>query len=436
MKYLLYDIFLHAFIISLTPYFFFKMLSAGKYREGVPERFGFVSGKKAAALSGARDPVIWVHAVSVGETRSVLPLLRRFKEGRPSAKVVFSTVTKTAQEVARAEGKGGLIDALIYLPLDLSWAVKRVMNAFSPDLFIVVEKEVWPNLYLTLHKNSVPIIVVNGTVSERSFRRFVRLKFFFSDIFGKIDYFCARTDEDLERAVKAGVRPERAEAVGNIKFDLSPGVDAADSLKKALGIGPEDRVIVAGSTHAGEEGVVLDAYRELLGEFKGLKLILAPRHPERFDEVESLIKKSGFNYSRRTRGGVGGKVILLDTVGELPTVYSLADVAFVGGSLVKGIGGHNLLEPASQGKPVLYGAHLDAYLGMAELLEEAGGGFRVRDGRDFLATARKLLLDGGLRASAGSRAREVVRKNRGALERTIEVIEGFLDRSGFGRGVE
>ncbi|HLC18694.1 MAG TPA: 3-deoxy-D-manno-octulosonic acid transferase [Thermodesulfobacteriota bacterium] len=439
MKYLLYDILLHASILALSPYFFLKMVSAGKYREGISERFGFINDKKLGFLArpgggggggGDNGPVLWVHAVSVGETRAVMPLVKALKKARPGSRIIFSTVTKTGQKVARDEG-GSAVDAVIYLPLDLSWAVKKVIRRLRPDLFIVVEKEVWPNLYNFLKEKSIPIVVVNGTISERSFKRFLKTSFIFSEVFANIDFFCARTEGDLERALEAGVSRGRAEVVGNVKFDLNSSVDSKvlDELKKTLAIKPDERVIVAGSTHDGEEAIVIDAFGRLLDEFKGLRLVLAPRHPERFDEVERLLKGSGLDYSRRTKAGGAGTVVLLDTIGELSAVYSLAQIAFVGGSMISGVGGHNLLEPASLGKPVIYGPHLTTYLYMAEMLEASGAGLRTGDGGELFDTIKKLLSDDELRLNTGARAKEVVEKNRGAVARSMEIIEGFLQKT-------
>lgn len=421
MKYLLYDILLQAAVIALFPYFLFKMVTARKYMEGIPERFGFFVRGKFDPLR--RGPVVWVHAVSVGETKAVMPVLKLLKERRPEVRILFSTVTTTGNRTAATEGSG-LIDSLIYFPFDISWVVGRVVRRAAPKVFVVVEKELWPNLFRRLRASSVPVIVANGTLSERSFRRYSRFSFLFRPVFEGI-IFLARTREDLDRAVGCGVGKDNASLAGNLKFDLkAPARDPArvESLKNFLGIKETDRVLVAGSTHAGEEEIVLKAYRECASE--GLKLIIAPRHPERFLEAESVIKRHGLGYSKRSTGGAA-PVVLLDTVGELMTVYSFATVALVCGSLVPGIGGHNLLEPAYFSKPVVYGSHLTTYLNMAEMLEEAGGGVRAADG-ELASVVRRLLSDDKAREEMGARARRVVEENRGAAARTVEVIERFL----------
>jgi len=426
MKYILYDILLHLSIAALLPYFLFKMLTTRKYREGIPERFGFI---KKSKLAGAKGRTLWVHAVSVGETRAVLPAVKLLKKRNPALRVVFSTVTRTGQETARKDG-AGLIDSLVYFPLDLSWAVGLAVRAIDPAAFVVVEKEVWPNCFREMGKRGVPIIVVNGTISERSYGRFKKLGFFFREVFALVSSFCARTEGDRRRAVGLGVPQERAVTTGNIKFDLSaPSTDGRlmDGLKKGLGITGAELVIVAGSTHAGEEEEVLSAFKELQGDFPGLKLIIAPRHPERFAEAASLIKKAGFDCARRS-GGVAknAPVVLLDTVGELMMVYSFATVAIVGGSIAPGIGGHNLLEPAYWGKPVVYGGNLTTYMEMAEMLEAAGGGVRVGRG-EMHGALYKLLGDSAMREDMGGRARALVEANRGAAEKSVAVIEGHLN---------
>ncbi len=427
MKYALYDILLHISGVVLLPYFIFKMFSSGKYREGIPERFGFIKDEKLKGLSGG--PVVWVHAVSVGETKAAIPVLRLFKQRNPGVKVLFSTTTRTGNRTALDAGKG-LIDALIYFPIDLSWSIKRVIKKTNPSAFVVIEKEVWPNIYRVLNKKRVPIIVANGTISERSFKRFVRWGFFFRGVFAMINIFCARTEADRGRAVKAGVKKDRAKTYGNLKFDIQPGNidDAARGiLKKALGIRETDSVLVAGSTHPGEEEMILAVFKDLLAKRMKLKLVLAPRHPERFNEVETLIKKSGLKYARRSSGASGEEdAVLLDTVGELLTVYSFATVALVGGSLVEGVGGHNLLEPALFGKPVVYGPFLTAYSGMAGMLEAEGGGIRVKGRESLFNTLKKLFIDDNLRTIMGRAGIKVVESNRGAAKKTVEAIERFL----------
>ena len=435
MKYVLYDILIHILLVVLSPYFIIKMITVRKYAPGLAERFGFINAEKLKGLEGG--PVLWTHAVSVGETKAVLPLLKSLKRKNPKIRILFSTVTKTGQHIAGKEGLG-VIDSLIYFPLDISWVVGRVIKRINPSAFIVVEKEVWPNFFNRLKKVKVPIVVINGTLSEKSFKRYLLLKSFFSGVFAMIDQYGAQTKTDRTRAIKTGVPEARAIVTGNIKFDLeAPEIElgALNALKGAIGVGGGDKLIVAGSTHPGEEALLLDAYKALGAETLAIKLIIAPRHPERFNAVESIIKESGFSYTRRSiykvEGGAGHSinpsVVLLDTLGELMTVYSLSDIAIVGGSLVEGIGGHNLLEPAYFGKPVLYGPYLSTYLHMADMLEAAGGGVRVSGVTELTLKLKELLANDLLRAKTGSSARRVVEENRGAIARTIKGIDRLLN---------
>ena len=439
MKYVLYDILLHILLIALSPYFILKMITVRKYAPGLTERFGFINAEKLKSLDGG--PVLWTHAVSVGETKAVMPLLKSLKRKNPKIRILFSTVTKTGQQIAEKEGQG-VIDSLIYFPLDISWVVDRVIKRINPRAFIVVEKEVWPNFFNRLNRAKVPVVVINGTLSEKSFKRYLLFKSFFSGVFAMIDLYAAQTKADRTRAVRAGVQEAHAVVTGNIKFDLEPPeIESAalNALKGAIGVGGGDKIIVAGSTHPGEEAILLNAYKALGAGTRALKLVIAPRHPERFDEVESIIKGSGFSYTRRSMyraaPGAGAdraasknpSVVLLDTLGELMTVYSLSDLAIVGGSLVEGIGGHNLMEPAYFGKPVLYGPYLSTYLNMAEMLEAAGGGIRVSDVAELATKLKELLANDLLRAKTGSSARRVVEENRGAIERTLKRIERLLN---------
>lgn len=417
-------------MIALLPYFFIKAILNGKYREGIAERFGFIRKEKLLALQGAT--VVWVHAVSVGETKAVVPVLRLLKANRPDVKIVFSTVTKTGNRTAEADCKG-LIDCLIYFPLDLSCVVARVARSIAPSTVVIVEKEFWPNFILRMHRAKVPVVVINGAMSDRSFARFKRFGFFFRDVFGKIAYFAARTPEDRDKAIGVGVAAELTANIGNIKFDMKPPAldkEGAAKLASALGIdqtGAKGKIIVAGSTHAGEEEILIRVYRRLAVEQPSLKLIMAPRHPERFAQAEALLKASGLKYASRSKGASqGAAIVMLDTVGELLRVYSFADAAIVCGSLVPGIGGHNLLEPAMLGVPVVYGSHVASYEAMAKLLEAHSSGFRANNEDELYDILRRLLSSPDLAMQAGRDGLRAISENQGAAKKAAEIIAGFV----------
>lgn len=425
MKFMLYDILLHLCLVFLAPYFLVRLVVSGKYRGSIKERFAFYGAKFKAPGPGA-GPVVWFHAVSVGETRAVMPLLRRFKLAHPDTRIVFSTVTRTGRELAKKEGAES-IDRLIYMPLDLGWVVKRALRIMRPTLFIIVEKEYWPNMIRLAEDSGVLVLVVNATISERSFSRYKSLSFLFTDIFSKLSLFCAKREEDKERAIALGIEQDRVHTIGNIKFDMEE-IDATtqiEGLREALGITRDDVVIVAGSTHAGEEEIVLDLFKRLKEHYDGIKLLIAPRHPNRFIEVERLIKDAGLKTKRRSQcEGITEGVILLDTVGELFMAYALASINFVGGSLVP-IGGHNLLEPAFHASPVLYGPNIETCRDMALLLEDAGGSIMVSDKNGLYDALERLLKDPELRSSMGAKAKAALEANKGATAKTIELIEGL-----------
>lgn len=415
------------FVLSL-PYFLFKMVVKGKYRQGIKERFGLIDDVKINALKNGK--VVWFHAVSVGETKAVLPLVKLLKSENPHIKILFSTTTPTGNKVAKKEG-ALFIDALIYFPLDLPSVMKRVIRLVDPTALIIVEKEIWPNAVRIFHNLSRPVIVVNGTISDKSFNRYKFFGFLFSKVFRSIDYFCARTESDGKKALRLGVEESKIFVPGNLKFDSSPAgsdISKGEALLKALSITKEDKVLVAGSTHEGEEEIILNVFKRLKNDFKNLKLIIAPRHPERFNDVEDLIKKKNFNMTRRSsasRDGEAPDVIMLDTMGELSWVYSMSTLSFIGGTL-KDIGGHNLLEPAYFGKPVLYGPYLKSYLYMAQMLEEAHASLRVIGEDDLYRKMKNLLEDQGLCAKMGKNASTVVESNRGVTRRTLDIIERIL----------
>jgi 3-deoxy-D-manno-octulosonic-acid transferase len=331
--------------------------------------------------------------------------------------------------VAESEG-AGLIDALIYLPLDFPWIVGPVMKKVDPLLFVIVEKEYWPNILRSATKRSVPVMVVNGTISEHSFKGYRRALWFFTGIFGSLSYFCARTQVDAEHATTLGARSDKVEVLGNLKFDMAKpsSTISTEELAKALEIDSNDLVIVAGSTHPGEEEFFIDIFGELKDELPNLKMILAPRHPERFAQVAKMVEASGLKLSLRSRAtsvSIDSEVIVLDTLGELFTAYSLSSVAFVGGSLVD-IGGHNLFEPAFFSKPVLFGPHIYTCIDMAEAILAEEAGVKVNDKEELKRVLKELLTDAEERRMMGERAALLLDSLRGTTLKTVERLENII----------
>ncbi|MBI5681794.1 MAG: 3-deoxy-D-manno-octulosonic acid transferase [Deltaproteobacteria bacterium] len=428
--YLLYNILLHISFILLLPYFLFKIIFIGKYREGISERFGFIPIGKVSSDKKR----LWFHAVSVGETKAVMPLIKRLKAVMPDIDIIFSTTTSTGNEIARSYQ---FIDSVIYFPLDFSWAVKRVIDKIKPIAFIVVEKEVWPNILNILGRRNIPVIVVNGKVSNRSFKRYNLFRFFFKRVFKNISFFCAQRIKDYERITALGIEPERVSITGNVKFDMETSEltdDGKKSIMQALGIKTSDTVFIAGSTHRGEEEIILDAFDKLKREMQNLKLIIAPRHPERFKEVEDLIRAKGFSILKRSetlRSPLSAlrsfDVILLDTMGELGMIYALASAAFVGGSFLSDVGGHNLLEPALYKKPVLFGPYIYTFSEGADILTKGGGGIMAKDRKGLEERLKQLFLHPDIAQEIGKAGYVILQANRGATEKSLAVITKMLD---------
>ncbi|MDH4101437.1 MAG: 3-deoxy-D-manno-octulosonic acid transferase, partial [Nitrospirota bacterium] len=319
--------------------------------------------------------------------------------------------------------------AVFYLPLDLPWVVSKVVGIIAPRVFVVVETEIWPNLFREMHHRNIPTVLVNGRISDRSAGRYKAASFFIGKVLKGVAAFGMQSQVDADRITAAGAEKERVQVTGNIKFDQPAAVmgkKEKESLRRELGLEEGERLILAGSTHEGEEAVVIDAFRRLKAFYPELVLLLAPRHPERLGRVEEVLREKNATFVRRTlaKGRQGEPVILLDTMGELGRLYALCAVAFVGGSLVN-VGGHNLLEPAVWGKPVVFGPHMHNFREISEKLLSAGGGRQVASGEE-LERALEDLLVSGTKESMGVKGLKVVEENRGALQRTVEMVERMM----------
>lgn len=432
--FIIYDlIFLFIAIIYLPIYLFRR-----KFHRGFLSRLGFLA--KDLALSSP----VWIHAVSVGEAMAIRGLVEELRPIYPDKKFVISTVTPTGNKIARTIAKEG--DFVTYLPLDLSFIVRVVLDRISPSLFIIAETEIWPNLISCLYKKKIPIAVVNGRISDASFRGYLAIKFLVKPVFKKIALFCVQTARDGERLMRLGVWEDKIKITGNMKFDNADlrgsNADGADKYKSILGLSKEEKLLVAGSTHPGEEEIILNVYRGLLAELPYLRLLIAPRHPERAAEIEKLVKVRGFNAVRisklndSTPASPAGRIqrfnaclparqdstiFILDTIGQLLSFYALADIVFVGGSLVRK-GGHNILEPASFAKPILFGPHMFNFRDIADLFLASKAAILVHN-QEELKTNIKYLLNNNSRISElGRQARELIRQNQGATRRNAEYI--------------
>jgi 3-deoxy-D-manno-octulosonic-acid transferase len=410
---LLYSL-LYAVALAFVFPFEYKKRPEGIRKRWLDEKMGHVP-------LGATGPCIWVHAVSVGEVIAAETFIKALKEKHPKLRIVVSTITDTGQAVARERLKG-LAEA-VYMPFDLVFILRRAISRLRPFLFIIMETELWPNAIWSMQSAGVPVLMLNGRVSEGSFKGYRKIKFFIRRVLKAVNVFCMQDEEYAGRMTELGAPRSRVKVTGSFKFDLSlpdRKPDWGELLK-----GP---VIVAGSTHRGEEQMLISVYERLKTKVEDLTLIIAPRHPERFDEVEGLLKEKWLKYVRRSKleeSGISGMIVILDTIGELSGVYSLADVAVIGGSFVEH-GGQNPLEPAYWGKPVVCGPHMENFPFIEDFYSS---GAAVLSSRETLYDVLRDLVSSPEKCkSIGGAAAELLKKNQGAVERAIEVVERYLKR--------
>jgi 3-deoxy-D-manno-octulosonic-acid transferase len=428
----IYNALLLAASLLAVPYYGVRMLLTGKYRRSLGPKFGLIPPAEVARLAGT--PRIWLHAVSVGEVTAAAPIVEALRARFPGACLCLSTSTETGREMAEK-----LITAAsvhIYYPLDIPRVVRKVVSLVNPDVFVPVETELWPNFIRICRGRGTRIVMANGRLSPRSFRRYRATRFFWKRVLADLDDAGMISRTDAERLAALGVPAGRIQVLGNAKYDglaarVSP--DLEREIAGRLGIAPGERVLVAGSTHEGEETVILEVYRRLLEDRPDFRLILIPRHIERCDAVAELIRRAGFDDCIRMseinagQRREGERVILVDMIGELFKVYSLATVVFCGGSLVPK-GGQNLLEAAAWGKVVLYGPSMDDFRNERELLEEAGAGIAVADGGELLAAIRSLIERPGELRQKGDAGRRAVAANKGAAARYASLIADVLKK--------
>jgi 3-deoxy-D-manno-octulosonic-acid transferase len=430
--YLLYSLLLTVGFIVLLPKFAIDALRTRKYVTGLGQRLG-----KLPSILPRNHPVIWIHCVSVGETEAARPLVKALLDRFPSHRLVVSTTTVTGQKVAR-EAFGKDAAAVFYFPIDWAWTIRRVLRAVQPTAVLIMETELWPHLLRECCVRSIPVALVNGRISETSLRRYGLIHSFMRRVLNDLSMALMQSDRDAARIRELGLATDRILVSGNVKFDSAEtATDEAltAALASRFGFGQTSHLIVAGSTHAPEELVVIEAFKQLKEQQPGARLLIAPRHPERFGEVATLLDKSDFKWARRSDGqepeDARRDVILLDTVGELRAVYPLATVAFVGGSIAP-FGGHNVLEPASLGIAVVTGAHTENFTAITKVLLAENAlvqlpGLEMQEAPGELASVLSALLsDDTRRREMGRRALTVCTQNRGATERTIQVIEDIL----------
>jgi len=416
--FLLYSFLYSIAIIFLLPFEYFKRPKEIRKRwlKEKCGRFNTSSGPHPSSL-------IWVHAVSVGEVMAAMPLIKRLRERYPSKQIVLSTITDTGQKVAREQASEGT--AVVYLPFDIPFILKNVLIRRKPDVLLIIETELWPNLCRVFKENHVPVILMNGRISENSFNGYKKLSFFMRDVLSYIDMFCMQSAEYAERIRLLGVESSRITIAGNFKFDTRPPAATPAWTKKIRG-----PVIVAGSTHEGEEELLASVYVSLQKDIPDLNLVIAPRHPERFRDVAELLTSKKYPLIKRsgieTLSGLKtlqGTIILLDTVGELSAIYGIGDIAIIGKSF-RGYGGQNPLEPAYWGKPIICGPHMENFP-VTKDFQNAGAVLIVEE-ENLYAQLDALLRSPEKAREIGTKALELYRNNEGAVERALKIIAPYL----------
>ncbi|MEA2110054.1 MAG: 3-deoxy-D-manno-octulosonic acid transferase [Pseudomonadota bacterium] len=429
MVYLLYDLVLLLAAMLLIPFYYFRGPRAGSFRQGTAERLGFYDSRKLAAIKA--EKVFWLHAVSVGELRAAVPLVKALKKGYPEVELVVSYVTETGHEIAAGIPE---IDHSVFFPYDLSWVVRKALAAISPVLIVILETEIWPNFTRHARRRKIPIVMVNGRISDHSFPRYRLARKLFSRTLQQFSLFCMQTDLDARRIKLMGAPEHLVKVSGNIKFDLDaavPTVTELCSIRELFRLPEEELIWIAGSTHAGEEEIIISVYRRLLAAGQRLLLVLVPRHPERASSVGDVLQKEDFSFIRRSeleKKGMKpavGSVLLVDTVGELQKLYAVADVVFVGGSLVP-VGGHNILEASAVKKPVVFGPHMHNFKEISRLLLTAGGGVMVADKDELFNIMNRLLNNCSERLALGERGYRQITEHAGATAFTLRSIQQVL----------
>ncbi len=432
----LYNLLLALLSPLLLVWLLWRLLVKKKSAEGLSERLGALP-ENIRKLCDTADPVVWFHAASVGEVAAAEPIIAAFRIQEPLAHILLSTITPTGR--SRAEKIEGHVDGIIYFPFDLPFVVRRVLSQIKPDLFVMVETELWPNALAEARRRGVKVAMVNARLSGRSWTSGRFLNCLYKWMLDSVLLICAQSELDAERFVKLGAAPPRILVAGNSKFDQNfPVISAAqaDKWRHDFGFDLQDRVLLAGSTHPGEEQQILHVFQQLRSEFGDLQLIIAPRHPERGDAVETLIREMGYEVVRRTRvlaqdaepvplvaESAVARVGLLDTIGELASLYSAADVVFVGGSLAN-IGGHDILQPLAQGKAVVFGPHMHKTRDITELALREQVVFQVNNAEELLLKIAELLNDEAERRRLAAEGPSAIEKYAGASQRcALELAE-------------
>jgi 3-deoxy-D-manno-octulosonic-acid transferase len=430
--YALYSVLIVTFFLVMSPYLAWQALRYRKYIGSLRQRLGYLP--VSFNLDGEQS--IWIHAVSVGEVLTARALLPQLRERYPRYRLFLSTTTMTGQQIARNSLQ--YVDEVFYFPFDLGFVVNRTLKLVKPKMFIMMETEIWPNLLRSCQRAGIRTVLVNGRISSRSYPRYRLARPFFRRVLAHVDRFCMQSEESARRIIDMGAEPDRVVVTGSLKFDSleRPGATAATAADRGrqrvlryFRISADRPVIIAASTLKGEETPVLEAFQRIRARVPDVLLIIAPRKPERFDEVEQLARRGGWKVARRSELPVDAEprhdIVVLDTIGELAQLYQVATAVFVGGSLVDQ-GGHNILEPAVFGKPIVFGPYMQNFAEIARAFIDNDAAIQIRTGRELEHALMGLLTDPVRRARLGAAARALVEANRGARGKTMTAIARVL----------
>ncbi|MCC7201829.1 MAG: 3-deoxy-D-manno-octulosonic acid transferase [Nitrospirae bacterium] len=455
--YLIYNFLLIFLAIITLPFWLYKVLTKEKHRKGFWEKLGFAGGHSSISGPGAgKDRLrVHVHAVSVGEVIASTPFIKGLRQRHPEIRLTVSTVTPTGNDVARQRLPEA--DQILYSPFDLPWSVKRFINRVRPDIYVSVETELWPNFLREVKRSGAKSLIINGRISPDAFKGYRRFRPFMKRVLANVDLFCMQSDEDAERMREIGAPAGSVTITGNMKYDqkfIEMDEEAIGAKMRLYGIEKDDKVIVAGSTHPGEDEGIISAYLECLKDFKNppsppfskggkggfetvspgekLRLIMVPRHIERSAEIEKIVKAKGLDVVRRTGLPNAEKndlpyrtVIVVDTIGELSTLYSIATIVIIGGSFIPH-GGQNPLEAMYYKKPVIFGRHMFNFKKITEEILKAGAGLMVEDDKSLKVTLSGLLTDNSRQLEMGEKGYKIIMRNKGAVERNLAIVEKFL----------
>lgn len=402
------------------------LIFKGKHRAGFLQRFGFYSKDLKQRMQNETFPV-WLHAVSVGEIKAAAPLIKQLKDDYPGIKLVISTITPTGNKVAAELASRD--DIVIYFPFDLSWVVNKVFSIISPKLLLILETEIWPNAIKIASKKQVKIVIANGRISDRAFPRYKRGAFILKSRIRRIDLLCMQSAVDAKRIIELGANEKRVHVIGNIKFDQLAKTEKHDL--PDIGLAQSERLIVAGSTHYNEEEQIIEVFKKLKNEHKDVRLLIAPRHPHRVNEIIAILETQGMSsvlISQLGKGSIPVKqedVFILDVMGVLTDYYDLAEIVFMGGSLIKH-GGQNPIEPASCGKPIVFGPHMFNFTEVVRLFLDNNAAICVKDADELHNCLNELLTSKEKRDNLGLQAKEIVKQNKGSVQRTMELLKGII----------